>query len=348
MLGRKKTTTSSVDKEVSSGVGRTLGSLGLFLVVLALLAGWGYTGYYKIDEGEEGVLLRLGTYHKTVTRTGPHIHLPPPFETLKKVKVSKIQQEEFLFHEIPAGEAPGVEHFGPDGSRLYSTNMQTKANNIVNLSFVVQYRTKNAFESLYKLTTPRSVIRDASQAAVREVVGRTTIDGVLQDQRAVVQLEAAELLQQILDDYESGIEVQYVQLQEVLPPKEVEEAFADVTGATQDREGAVSQAQGYANEIIPKARGEAAALRADAEAYRDSKISIAKGEADRFISLYEEYQKAPAITRRRLYLETMEQILPSVQTVLVDPELGNLLPVLPIGSGDSMTPPVGAGKGAGK
>ncbi|MBW2712767.1 MAG: FtsH protease activity modulator HflK [Deltaproteobacteria bacterium] len=260
------------------------------------------------------------------------------------MKVSKIQQEEFLFYEIPVGEEPGVEHFGPDGSRLYSTNMQTKANNIVNLSFVVQYRTKNARDSLYKLTTPRSVIRDASQAAVREVVGRTSIDGVLQDQRDVVQLEATELLQKILDDYESGIEVQFVQLQEVLPPKDVEKAFADVTGAKQDSDGAVSQAQGYANEIIPKARGEAAVFRADAEAYRDAKISIAKGEADRFTKLNEEYQKAPEITRRRLYLETMEQILPSVQTVLVDPELGNLLPVLPVGNSGSVTPPVGAGK----
>ena len=155
-------------------------------------------------------------------------------------------------------------------------------------------------------------------------------------------MEAAELLQKILDDYESGIEVQYVQLQEVLPPKDVEKAFADVTGAKQDSDGAVSQAQGYANEIIPKARGEAAALRADAEGYRDAKISMAKGEADRFMSLYEEYQKAPEITRRRLYLETMEQILPSVQTVLVDPELGNLLPVLPVGNGGSVMPPVGA------
>jgi len=344
MLGRKKTTTGSVDKEVSKGVGRTLGSLGLFLVVLALLGGWVYTGSYYVNEGEEAVVLRLGSFNRTETDAGFKVRFPPPFETMQKVKVSKIQQEEFLFYEIPVGEESGLEHFGPDGSRLYSTNMQTKANNIVNLSFVVQYRTKNAFDSLYKLTTPRSVIRDASQAAVREVVGRTTIDGVLQDQRDVVQLEAAELLQQILDDYESGIEVQFVQLQEVLPPKDVEKAFADVTGAKQDSDGAVSQAQGYANEIIPQARGEAAALRADAEAYRGAKISMAKGEADRFMSLYEEYQKAPEITRRRLYLETMEQILPSVQTVLVDPELGNLLPVLPVGNGGSVMPPVGAVK----
>ena len=138
MLGRKKTTTGSVDKEVSKGVGRTLGSLGLCLVVLALLGGWVYTGSYYVNEGEEAVVLRLGSYNRTETDAGFKVRFPPPFETMQKVKVSKIQQEEFLFYEIPVGEESGLEHFGPDGSRLYS-NEQLCVRGIILLAHRLQY-----------------------------------------------------------------------------------------------------------------------------------------------------------------------------------------------------------------
>ncbi len=343
MLGSKKKE-ESVDASVSRQVGRTLGTFGLILILLALVAGWIYTGYYELYPGEEAVVLRLGSYERTETQPGwKLLHLPPPFETLQKVKVSSIKQEEFADVGLSAevGEGEGVPVPVAKG-RTYNINMQTKDNNIVNVSFVVQYRIKSAFESLYKVAMPQQVLRDASQAAVREVVGRTSIDGVLSDERATVQLEAKILLQQILDEYDSGLEVLAVQLQEVQPPSEVRDAFDDVIAASQDASRTVNKAEGYANEILPESRGKAAVLLAESQAYRDTKVAKATGESQRFLSLFAEYERAPQITRRRLYLEAMEAVLPGVKKVVVDPEVGNLLQVMPLSGGGAKLPTGGA------
>jgi len=320
----------ATEDEVHRHVDRMLGTLGLLLIGVVLVAGWLYTGYYELEPGEAGVILRLGRYDRTELEPGWKLRLPPPIETLEKVKVSSIQQEEFggsgkndAEETVLKGEAHAV-------SSGFTTNMQTKDNNIVNVSFVVQYRIKSAFDSLYKVAEPGAVLRDAAQAAMREVVGRTSIDGVLSDERALVQAESSSVLQKILDDYESGLEVLAVQLQEVQPPAAVRAAFDDVIAATQDANRIVNEAQGYANEVVPEARGKAAVLREAAEGYRQAKIAAAQGESKAFLKLLSEYEKAPDVTRQRLYLETMEDVLSHARMILVDPDAGHLLQVLPL------------------
>ncbi len=209
--------------------------------------------------------------------------------------------------------------------------MQTSDNNIVRVGFAVQYRIKDAFAARFRVANPRAVLRDAAQAAMREVVGRETVDGVLRERRAAVTAEVASLLQQILDSYDSGIDIDKVQLQDVQPPAAVRAAFEDVVAATQDASRLVNEALGYRNELIPNARGEAAERLQAAYGYRDAKIAESRGEAERFRAIAAEYRKAPEVTQKRLYLETMEAILPEVQTVIIEPGTAQVLPYLPLG-----------------
>jgi membrane protease subunit HflK len=237
------------------------------------------------------------------------------------VNVSSMQKQEF-----------GMQSATDEGSESlrHESAMQTSDNNIVRLGFVVQYQIKDAFYSRFRVALPRETLRDAAQAALREVVGRTTIDGVLSEKRGQVESEALEILQRILDSYESGLFVTGLQLQEVQPPGEVRAAFDDVLAANQDRNRLINEAEGYANEVVPKARAEASEMVAAAQGFRDAKVAEARGEAQRFLALLAEYQRAPVVTRRRLYLETMEEILPDVEKVIIEPGT-NLLPYLPLG-----------------
>jgi membrane protease subunit HflK len=311
----------SADERVRRGVGRTLASGFLLLVLLALLGGWSYFGWYTVEPGEHAVVLRFGRYVYTEVEDGLHFHLPPPVERHEIVNVSSMQKEEF-----------GMQAEGDEGSESlrHESAMQTSDNNIVRLGFVVQYQIKDAFHARFRVALPRETLRDAAQAAVREVVGRTTIDGVLSEKRGQVESEALDILQRILDSYESGLLVTGLQLQEVQPPTEVRDAFDDVLAANQDRNRLINEAEGYANEVVPKARAEASEMVAAAQGFRDAKVAEARGEAQRFLALLAEYQRAPVVTRRRLYLETMEEILPDVEKVIIEPGT-NLLPYLPLG-----------------
>ena len=303
---------------------RTVRRIGFGLLLLGGLAAWvALTGYYQLNAGEAAVVLRLGRYERTEDREGPHLMLPVPIETRDVVHVGVSQRRDF-------GDADGA-----DATRLAETAMQTGDNNIVLVEFVVQYRVGNPFDRLYRVADSERLLAEASQAAMREVVGRYTIDGVIGERKGAVASEAAELLQELLDRYQAGIAVEAVELQEVQPPGPVREAFDDVLAASQDRTRAVNEAEGYANEVIPRARGESSERIAAAHGYRDAKIADATGEASRFLALAVEYQKAPAVTRRRLYLETMEVVLPDAQKVILEP--GTALPYLPL--------PMGAAKG---
>ena len=213
--------------------------------------------------------------------------------------------------------------------------MQTSDNNIVQLSFVVQYRVKDAFASRYRVADPTSTLRDAAQAAMREVVGQMTIDGVLSERRGDVEFEAKRILQEILDSYETGLQIQAVQLQDVQPPEEVRAAFDDVIAAAQDASRAINEAEGYRNELMPGARAEAAELVAAAAGYREAKIAESEGEAARFTAIVAEYRKAPVVTRKRLFLETMETILPDVEKIIIEPGTASVLPYLPLGRANS-------------
>lgn len=307
-------------EKVSRQVGRRLANWTALIVSLGVLGAWCFFGYYELEPGEHAVILRMGRYARTVTTAGPRLHLPPPLESHEIVRVAESQREEFGKAQVEPETA---------AERL-EAGIQTKANNVVLVQFSVQYRIKDAFFSRYRVASPREVVRDAAQAAIREVIGRTEVDGVLYGQKALVSSQTRQVLQEMLDGYEAGIAIDEVNLEDVQAPDAVKEAFSDVVSADQDRETRINEAQGYANEVLPEARGQASEVREAAQGYRDAKIAQATGEAQRFSALHAEYKKAPAVTRKRLYLETMEEILPDVQKVIIQPGT-QVLPYLPIG-----------------
>lgn len=292
----------------------------LLLAAAGLAALWLLAGLYTLSPGEAAVVLRLGSYQRTELREGLHFHLPPPLERRKVVNVGVSHREEF--GDIDAE---------PKSALAAETAMQTSDNNIVLVEFFVQYRIGDPFHARYRVADAVALLRDGAQAAMREVVGRNTIDGVLSEQRGAVAEQAARRLQQILRGYNAGLSVTSVELQEVQPPDPVREAFDDVIAANQDSIRMENEAEGYANEVLPGARAEAAELRAAASAYRDAITVEARGEAQRFLALAAEYRRAPAVTRKRLYLETMEAVLPAAEKVIIEPGTAALLPHLQIG-----------------
>lgn len=323
----------SVDEKVKRSVRRTLANGLLVLLVLGAAVGWGSFGAFTLEPGQAAILLRLGRHVGTIQEPGFHLVLPPPIVLRDVVNVSEIASQDFGFRGLDE------EADTPDHAKLLEASMQTSDNNIVRLSFAVQYRIKDAFAARYRVADPVSVLRDAAQAAMREVVGRMTIDGVLSEQRGEVKLEATAILQDILDAYDAGLEIQDVQLQEVQPPPEVRAAFDDVIAAAQDASRAVNEAEGYSNELLPGARAQAAELIATAQGYREAAIAEADGEAQRFRAVAAEYRKAPAVTRKRLYLETMETVLPEVEKVIVEPGTTSVVPYLPLGRRDRRSEP---------
>ncbi len=310
----------------------TVANLFLLLLVFGLASAWAYLGIYQLEPGQAAIVQRLGEFQYTETREGLRWHLPPPIESHEIMLVDSIVREEFGAF----GAAAATED---SGTGLSEATMQTKGNNIVNLEFVLQYRIGNAFNARYQLAELRETLRNAAQAAVREVVGRTTIDEVLADKRAAVEAEATELLQETLDAYEAGIFVVSIQLQEVKPPKDVRAAFDDVIAAAQDRDRKVNEAEGYANEVLPRARAEATELVESAQAYAEEKVAKADGESKRFLALVEEYQRAPQVTRQRLYLEAMEEVLTGAELVVMEPGGSNVMPYLPLGRNRSEPTP---------
>ncbi len=312
-------------------VARTVANWVVVGVSLAVIAGWASTGFYTLDPGEAAVILRLGSYSRTVLEPGPRLHLPPPLEYAEKVNVIEIRREKFGFEETKDVE-PGAE------TATFETAIQTADQNIVNLSYVVQYRIDDPFSFLYGLASPDETLRDAAQASVREVVGAKNVDGVLSAERGQIEDEAEMILQSTLADYfssteianESAFRIDRVSLQIVQPPAPVQEAFDDVVAAQQDEARSTSLAQGDAQEILQRAEAEAQELLESATAYKQAKILEAKGEADRFVALYQEYARAPEVTRRRLYLETMEQVMPGIEKLIVEPDTVNMLPFFPL------------------
>ena len=315
---------ASTDEQVRRSVARTLGNGVLLLILLGVLVAWGSLGAFTLEPGQAAILLRLGAHAGTINQEGFHLVLPPPIQVREIVKVAEVQSADF-------GVVGRVDE-SSQAAKLHEAAMQTSDNNIVLVSFSVQFRIKDAFAARYRLADPIPVVRDAAQAAMRQAVGRETVDGVLRERRAALTAETGALLQDILDSYESGLDIQHVQLQDVQPPASVRSAFDDVVEAAQDAIRAVNEAEGFQNEVIPRARAEASELLASAEGYRKAKVAEATGAASRFDALRAEYAKAPTVTRRRLYLETMEAVLPHVEKVIVDPGAAQIVPYLPLGA----------------
>jgi membrane protease subunit HflK len=310
--------------------------IGPWLVLLVILALYLLSGIYTIAPDEQGVVLRFGRAVRQ-TGPGPHYRIPWPFEHVLKVQTTQIRKEEIGFRTVSPG--PPARYRRIDNEAL----MLTGDNNIVKLDFIVQYRVKpepdGARDFLFNVVDPRQAVRDAAEAAMREVIGASKIDDALTEGKQRIQDDTERLLQQTLDEYDSGVDVVTVQLQDVGPPDQVSDAFKDVISAEQDKERMINEARGYSNDIVPKARGRAAQLINEAEAYREAKVRHAEGTAQRFISIYEEYTGAAEVTKKRLYLETMEEILPRVDKIILDENTGrSIVPYLPL---DRLTGPRG-------
>jgi membrane protease subunit HflK len=278
---------------------------GIVMTVTGLLlAIWFFSGIYIVDEGERGVVLRFGKYLET-TMPGPHWY-PRLIQSVDTVNVTRVREADGSAHVLTGDE------------------------NIVNLEFTIQYDVRNPVEYLFEVANPDLTLRQASESAFREVIGKNTLDYALQDGRHEIPSLVRDLLQQNLDDYKAGLNILSVNLLRSQPPQAVQSAFDDAIKSREDRDRFIQQGEAYRNEIIPVARGEARSMLEAAEAYRVSVVMSAQGESQRFLKLLGEYEKAPRVTRERLYLETVESILSGTGKVLVDVKGGNNLMYLPL------------------
>ena len=294
-------------------------------VLLIGLALWASTGFYDVAPDEQAVVLRFGRYARTVPPGKFHWYARGP-ETLFKERVTTLLRDEFGYRTKSPGPPPEIEEHPAEKVML------TGDENLVDVDFVVQYRIGNLRDWLFGIRSEEraDALRETARAAARAVVARTPID-VVQTQRGPIQEEIRTQLQQLLDSYHAGVRVDSVNLQDVDPPEAVREAFADVASAEQDRERAVLEAQGYADKVVPEARGRAEEALNQARAYRQRRILESEGEAARFTALLAEYKRAPDVTRERLYLETMEQILPKMDKVILENgSAERVVPYLPL------------------
>ena len=309
------------DSEIS--VPEKLLTLGIFPIVGIALIFWLFTGVYTVGPDEVGVVQRFGKYDRIV-QSGLNYHMPFPIETVKTPKVTEVKRIEVGFRTIGKNQYRTVER---------ESLMLTGDENIVDAELIVQYKIKEPINYLFNFIGPELTLLEASEASLRTVVGRHNIDEALTSGKLMIQEETKELLQSILDKYGTGVQVVAVQLQDVSPPKQVIDAFKDVASAKEDKNRMINEAEGYRNDVIPKARGEAQAMIREAEGFRESRIKRAEGDVAKFKAILKEYSKAKDVTRERLYLEAMEGILPGLEKYIVpNGEDGNLLNLLNLGS----------------
>ena len=297
-------------------------------LVLGLVGLWLLSGIYIVNPDEEGVVLRFGKYERT-EGPGPHYALPAPIESVYKPQVTQVLRCEVGFRST--GQATTFRQ-GELRSVPKEASRLTGDENIVNVQFSVQYKISDAVKYLFNISDPTNLVRNAAEAAMREVIGNSLIDSAITDGKLKIQSDATVLLQQVLDRYEAGIQVLAVQMQDVHPPQEVSDAFKDVASAREDKSRSINEAEAYRNALLPQARGEAAAILNRAEAYRVARLQQAEGESRRFDALRQEYEKAPDVTRQRLYYETMEEILAASKdkTLLDSGVSGKVLPHMPL------------------
>ena len=298
------------DKLLSMGV---LPTIGIAIVIWLLL------GLYSVGPDEVGVVQRFGKYNRVVG-SGLNYHIPYPIETVKTPKVTEVKRIEIGFRTVGKNQYRTIEQ---------ESLMLTGDENIVDAELIVQYKIKDPIDYLFNFIGPELTLREASEASLRTVIGRHNIDEALTSGKLMIQEETKELLQIILDKYETGVIVVAVQLQDVSPPKQVIDAFKDVASAKEDKNRMINEAEGYRNDVIPKARGQAQAMIRESEGFRESRIKRAEGDVAKFKAIVKEYAKAKEVTKERLYLEAMEEILPGIDKYIVpNGEDGNLLNLL--------------------
>ena len=293
-------------------------ALPVLPIVAIVVLVWLGTGFYIVDQGSLGVVKRFGNFVETA-EPGPRWHLPYPFESADVVNMEQVRRLEVGYRS--AGEGSGSKVKQPKEAL-----MLTEDENIIDLQFAVQYNLKNAKDYLFNNRSTDEAVMSAAETAIREVVGKSKLDDLLQKGLA----DTSERMQIILDSYKTGVNITSVSLQSAQPPEQVQEAFEDVNRANQDNQRQINEGQAYANDIIPKARGTASRLLAEAAGYKLKIESEAKGNASRFEQILVQYKKAPEVTRQRLFLEAQEQILSSVSKVVVDQKGGNSMLYLPL------------------
>jgi modulator of FtsH protease HflK len=305
----------SQDKLKSVLPGGSLGGRGILLIVLAAMVIWGFSGFFRVEPDELGVVLRFGKYTRDA-KPGLNYHLPYPVETVLTPKVTRVNRIDIGMRliEDPRRSAPQMRDIPEESLML------TGDENIVDVDVSVFWLVKSggAGEYLFNIQNPEGTVKAVAESAMREVIGRSEIQPILTGARQSIETSVHELMQKVLDTYQAGVQVTQVQLQKVDPPAQVIESFREVQAARADLVRLQNEAETYANQKVPDARGQASKILQDAEAYKSQTVAEATGQASRFGKVYEEYKKAPQVTRQRLYLETMERVFGGTDKIILD------------------------------
>jgi membrane protease subunit HflK len=307
--------------------GGRMGGPFVVLIAVAAIALIGFFGFtVRVNPEELGVVLRFGKFVRLLT-PGINFRWPYPIEVVEVPKVTRVNRIELgMRGSADSRDASSTTREVPEESL-----MLTGDENIVDVDFVVFWQISNAPDFLFNIENPEATVKDVAESAMREIVGQSDIEPILTEARAKTEAEAQALMQKTLDSYGAGVQVTQVQLQKVDPPAQVIDSYRDVQAARADQERLQNEAEAYANRIIPEAKGEAERILQAAQGYRDKVVAEAKGEADRFLKVYEQYKKSPDVTRKRIFIETMEHVLADTDKVIVDDKNGRgVVPYLPL------------------
>jgi membrane protease subunit HflK len=306
--------------------GGSLGNKGFALLALAVVALWGFSGFFRVEPDELGVVLRFGKQVREV-QPGLNYHLPYPIERVLTPKALRVNKIDIGMRQIEDARRGSIVRDVPEESL-----MLTGDENIVDVDFSVLWKVQptGVGNYLFNIQNPEGTVKAVAESAMREVIGRSEIQPILTGARQTIETAVHDLMQKTLDDYGAGIIVQQVQLQKVDPPTQVIDAFRDVQAARADLERSVNEAQTYANRVVPEARGRVAQITQAAEAYRQQTVAEATGQTARFLKIYDEYKKAPDVTRLRMYLETMERVLGGTNKIILDSSGSGVVPYLPL------------------
>lgn len=305
------------DDDGTGGSPNKYGGRGISAIIVIAVVFWVSSGFYIIDEGQRGVVLRFGKLVDT-TLPGLRWHMPYPVEKVETVNISQVRTVEIGYRNNVRSKV------------LKESLMLTDDENIVDIQFAVQYILSSPEDFLFTNRDPESAVLQVAETAIRQVIGQSKMDYVLYEGREQVAAQTTELMQAIMDRYKIGIAINRVTMQNAQPPEQVQAAFDDAVKAGQDRERQRNEGQAYANDVIPRARGGAARLMEEAEGYKQRVMSAAEGDASRFEQVLVEYEKAPGVTRNRMYIDTIQQVLGNTTKILIDQKNGNNLLYLPL------------------
>jgi modulator of FtsH protease HflK len=319
-----------------------LGGRGIALVALAAIVLWGFSGFFRVEPDELGVVLRFGKFVREA-QPGLNYHLPYPIETALTPQALRVNKIDVGMRPVEDMRRGTSVREVPEESL-----MLTGDENIVDVDFSVLWKVRPSAvgDYLFNIQSPEGTVKAVAEAAMREVIGRSNIQPILTGARQTIEAAVQELMQKTLDNYRAGILIQQVQLQKVDPPTQVIDSFRDVQAARSDLERAQNEAQTYANRVVPEARGRAAKITQDAQAYKEQTVAEAKGQTSRFLQVYDQYKKAPDVTRERMYLETMERVLSGSDKTIIDtgpPSGPGVVPYLPLSDLPRPRPPAAAG-----